>query len=86
MLTMRRVLVVGAGASVLLGADAFTTAPMGAGLRPALRAAARPVAPLGESFSAIPKAAPRRDAAGCDCAPAPTRPRRVGGVRARAAY
>jgi len=59
MLTMRRVLVVGAGASVLLGADAFTTAPRGAGLRPALRAAARPVAPLGRAKS-MPRAASLR--------------------------
>lgn len=46
---MRRVLAVAAGASALLSADAFMTAPTGAGLRPTLRVAARPVSSLGDA-------------------------------------
>jgi hypothetical protein len=46
---MRRVLAMAAGASALLSADAFMTAPAGAGLRPTLRAAARPVSSLGDA-------------------------------------
>lgn len=46
---MRRVLAMAAGASALLSADAFMTAPAGAGLRPTIRVAVRPVSSLGDA-------------------------------------